>query len=70
VYINGRQYFEGVNEDVWGFCIGGYQICEKWLKDRRERKLSYDDVQHYKRICAALKETIRLMDDERLKIFE
>jgi len=70
VYINPKQYFEGVSEDVWRFMIGGYQVCEKWLKDRRERRLSFDDVLHYKKICAALAETIRLMADERLKIFE
>lgn len=47
----------------------GYQVCEKWLKDRRARTLSYDDVEHYQKICAALSETIRLMGDERLKLF-
>jgi len=70
VFINEKQYFEGVREDVWGFMIGGYQVCEKWLKDRRGRKLSYDDVEHYKKICVALSETIRLMADERLAIFK
>jgi predicted helicase len=70
VYINPKQYFEGVSEDVWRFMIGGYQVCEKWLKDRRGRRLRFDDVLHYKKICAALAETIRLMADERLKIFE
>lgn len=50
--------------------IGGYQVCEKWLKDRRGRTLSYDDVEHYKKICVALGETIRLMADKRLEIFE
>ncbi|MBL7215960.1 MAG: hypothetical protein ISS71_09810 [Phycisphaerae bacterium] len=57
-------------EDVWQFMIGGYQVCEKWLKDRRGRTLSYDDVEHYKKICVALGETIRLMADKRLEIFE
>lgn len=47
-----------------------YQVCEKWLKDRRGRTLSYDDVEHYKKICVSLGETIRLMTDERLAIFE
>jgi len=28
------QYFEGLEEDVWGYRIGGYQVCDKWLKDR------------------------------------
>jgi uncharacterized protein YktA (UPF0223 family) len=70
VYINEKQYFKGIREDVWGFMIGGYQVCEKWLKDRRGRTLSYDDVEHYQKICVALGETIRLMGDKRLEIFE
>jgi len=61
VWINKAQYFEGVPPDVWTFHVGGYQVCQKWLKDRKGRLLSYDDVTHYQRICAALGETIRLM---------
>jgi hypothetical protein len=61
VYINRGQYFEGVPPEVWEFHVGGYQVCEKWLKDRRGRKLSYDDKEHYKKIVMALGETIRLM---------
>lgn len=41
--------------------IGGYQVCQKWLKDRKGRTLSDGDIQHYQRIVVALKETIRLM---------
>jgi predicted helicase len=60
---NQGQYFEGVPEEIWNFYIGGYQVCEKWLKDRAKagRKLSYDDIQHYQKIVVALRETIRLM---------
>ncbi len=61
VYINKDQYFEGVTPDVWEFHIGGYQVCEKWLKDRRQRNLSYEDISHYEKIVVALGETIRLM---------
>jgi predicted helicase len=61
VYINKLQYFEGVPSKVWNFQIGGYQVCAKWLKDRKGRTLSYDDLTHYQRIVVALKETIRLM---------
>ncbi|MBN2594160.1 MAG: N-6 DNA methylase [Sedimentisphaerales bacterium] len=63
VYINKDQFFEGVTPDVWEFHIGGYQVCEKWLKDRRERELSYDDINHYQKIVVALGETIRLMKE-------
>ncbi len=61
VWINARQYFSGVPRTVWEFRIGGYQVCEKWLKDRRGRALTCDDLQHYQRTVLALGETIRLM---------
>ena len=63
VFINKIQYFGDVPEAVWEFHIGGYQVCEKWLKDRKGRKLSYDDIQHYQKIVVALNETIRLMSE-------
>jgi predicted helicase len=63
VWINEAQYFEGVPPEVWGFHVGGYQVCEKWLKDRKGRKLTWDDVQHYQRVVVALAETIRLMGE-------
>lgn len=53
--------FKGVNEEVWDFYIGGYQICEKWLKDRKGRKLTKEDIEHYQKIVVAISETIRLM---------
>jgi predicted helicase len=63
VYINKTQYFEGVEPEVWEFHIGGYQVLHKWLKDRKGRTLSYDDVTHYGKIVVALKETMRLMEE-------
>ncbi len=62
VYINKTQYFEGVPLAVWEFHVGGYQVCQKWLKDRKGRTLSFDDTKHYQRIVAALAETITLME--------
>lgn len=53
--------FKGVRAEVWNFHIGGYQVCEKWLKDRKGRKLSADDRTHYQKIIVAVSETIRLM---------
>ena len=47
--------------EVWAFHVGGYQVCHKWLKDRRGRKLTYDDLTRYQRIISALSETMRLM---------
>jgi len=53
--------FKGVREEVWNFHIGGYQVCHKWLKDRKGRKLSDEDIAHYQKIVVALSETIRIM---------
>ncbi len=61
VWINKSQYFENVPEEVWSFHVGGYQVCQKWLKDRKGRKLTFDDLKHYQQIVSALAETIRLM---------
>ena len=61
VHINKTQYFEGVPEDVWEFQVGGYQVLHKWLKDRRGRLLTFDDLTHYQKIVVALQETMRLM---------
>jgi predicted helicase len=61
VWINAKQYFGGVSEAIWTFKVGGYQVCDKWLKDRKGRILSHDDITHYQRVVIALKETIRIM---------
>ena len=61
VWINKTQYFAGVPKAVWEFRIGGYQVCHKWLKDRKGRKLTYEDTQHYQKVVVALSETMRLM---------
>ena len=61
VWINPTQYFGGVPAAVWSFYIGGYQVCDKWLKDRKGRTMTYEDIQHYQKIVVALNETIRLM---------
>ena len=61
VWINKTQYFGGVPQAVWEFHVGGYQVCDKWLKDRKGRKLAYEDTQHYQKIVVAVSETIRRM---------
>ncbi len=55
--------FEGVKEDVWNFQVGGYQICQKWLKDRKGRTLTDVDIAHYQKIVVAISETIRIMSE-------
>ena len=63
VYINEAQYFAHVPEVAWNFYIGGYQPAQKWLKDRKGRTLSMDDIFHYQKIIVALTETDRLMKE-------
>lgn len=63
VFINKTQHFSPVARDVFEFHIGGYQVLDKWLKDRKGRKLTADDVTHYRRTAVALRETIRLMGE-------
>ena len=63
VLINTNQGFQGIPQDVWAFHIGGYQVCHKWLKDRRGRQLSQEDIEHYQKIIVAIQETIRLMGE-------
>ncbi len=61
VHINKGQYFANVPEVAWSFHIGGYQPAQKWLKDRRGRTLSWNDVRHYQKIIKILAETDRMM---------
>jgi hypothetical protein len=63
VYINESQYFENVPQVAWEFYIGGYQPAQKWLKDRKDRELSFEDILHYQKIIVALTETDRLMKE-------
>ncbi len=63
IYINETQYFENVPQIAWEFYIGGYQPAQKWLKDRKERTLEFDDILHYQKIITALIETENLMNE-------
>lgn len=65
VWIDGDKStgFRGVPEAVWNFDIGGYHVCDKWLKDRRGRTLTKDDIAHYQKIVVALTDTIRVMKE-------
>jgi hypothetical protein len=63
VWINNSQYFANVSLIAWQFYIDGYQLAQKWLKDRHRRQLSHDDIQHYRKIIIALVETDRIMQE-------
>jgi len=60
LHINKTQYFEGISKEVWSYQIGGYQVCDKWLKDRKGRELSADEIRSYCRIVTSLKKTIEI----------
>ena len=63
VWINDTQYFNHVPEIAWHFYIGGYQPAQKWLKDRKDRALNFEDILHYQKIIVALTETNRIMQE-------
>ena len=63
VYINKTQYFDNVSQTAWDFYIGGYQPAQKYLKDRKGRPLTLDEVEHYEQIIAVLIETDRIMKE-------
>jgi len=69
VWINDEQYFDNIPVTAWEFYIGGYQPAQKWLKDRKGRELSFEDIIHYQKIIVALSETDRLMKEVDL-VFE
>ena len=61
VFVNHQQYFDDVPEEAWEYTIGGIQVCEKWLKDRRGRLLELDDLSHYQRLVSALERTVEVV---------
>ena len=63
VYINETQYFDNVPQTAWEFYIGGYQPAQKYLKDRKGRVLTPDEVIHYEAIIAVLLETDKVMKE-------
>ena len=63
IYFNEKQYFEGISQDIWQYQIGSYQVCRKWLKDRKGRCLSLEDIKHYCRMITALQKTIKIQQE-------
>jgi len=63
VYINQDQYFTGITKEIWQYQIGGYQVCNKWLKDRKTRTLSLDDIKHYCKVATSLQKTIDIQQE-------
>ena len=63
IRINETQYFSSVPQEVWKFNYGGYQVCHKWLKDRKGRQLTDEEVLHYQTLIRVLIQTISIMSE-------
>jgi hypothetical protein len=59
IWINTEQYFSGISADVWGFKIGSYQVCSKWLSAKRGRSLSNDEARRFAGVLWALRGTLQ-----------
>lgn len=73
VWINATQHFTDVPLEVWEYQIGAYQVCKKWLRDRRGSSLRHDEVRQYCTILVAVHETLQTMkaiDDAFLTLIE
>ncbi|MEW6201846.1 MAG: type ISP restriction/modification enzyme, partial [bacterium] len=60
IYINSERYFDGIEKEIWEYQIGGYQVLDKWLKERKGKTLSLTDVKHYCNIASSLKKTLKI----------
>ena len=63
MYVNKAQYFAPISPDVYEYRIGGYQVCDKWLKDRKDRPLELDDIRTYCRMVTAIGITIGIQQE-------
>ncbi len=63
IYFNKTQYFDGISKEVWEYQIGGYQVMDKYLKDRKRRELSKEEIEHYMKVAAAIKRTIEVQGE-------
>ena len=63
MHINKDQYFGPIEEDIYQYQIGGYQVLDKWLKDRKDRVLTLDEIKTYCRIATALIRTVEIQKE-------
>jgi len=60
---NEMESFRIIGKVVWEYQIGGYQVCHKWLKDRKRRALSLEEIKHYCKVVTAINKTIETQKD-------
>ena len=63
IYLNSNTFINGVDETTFKFMIGGYQVLDKWLSDRKNKTLNIDELLHYLKIIVSLRETIKIMGE-------
>lgn len=63
IRVNSSQFFGSVSKKVWEYQIGGYQVLEKWLKDRKGRVLSLDEIRQYCEIVSSIEKTIEFQEE-------
>lgn len=63
IFINPSTRFHSIPQVIWDFYIGGYQVLNKWLKDRKGRTLSEEDIEHHTKVVKALHETAQIMSE-------
>ena len=60
LYINKTQYFDKFAQDIWEYEIGGYQVFDKYLKARKDLILSYQEINHIKKVAGSINRTITI----------
>ena len=63
LYINKTQFFDHIPEKVYTFTIGGYKICEKWLKDRKGKHINEEDISYYIKIIVCIRKTLTYIEE-------
>ena len=61
IYINKSQYFDAVSKDVFDYTIGGNSPLQKWLKDRKGRTITDEDISVFNRIIVVLEKTLSII---------
>jgi hypothetical protein len=59
--LGSSRRIENVDSSVWEFHIGGYRVCEKWLKDRKGIKFDQELASELLKIITIIEATQRLV---------
>jgi hypothetical protein len=59
ILVNAGQYFDGINREVWEYKVGSYEVCRKWLSERKGESLSADDITCFAAIVQAIEDSLR-----------